>query len=141
MEKGRDIGRKGQTLGAIITFLILAFTFGIFMSFKPENPTGSYWIALSDILLMELVMGALIIFGLRGSSLGAGKSSSRVMDISIGSLAGLSFSIAFVGDLLFLFIAKGEIWQKIFLWAAIGKWLVLAALVLIMGLVGRDERL
>lgn len=136
-----DPKQTSRIAAGTVVFLILAFTVGVFLAFRPEQPKGTYWITFVDFVLMELAMGILALVGFFRFSAAAGKRGSQAMSISIGSFAGLVFSISFIGDLLFLFVLNSEGWQKTFLWLVVGKWVVLVSISLVLWIVGRDDRL
>ncbi len=43
---------------------VLGFTVGILLTFVPDAPRYSYWIAMTDMPLMEVVIGTYLIYNL-----------------------------------------------------------------------------
>ncbi len=102
----------------------VAVTVGIFLTFAPPAPDSSYWIAMGDLCLMEIVTGALLVYNFsmpKGSAL----KVPYAMNIAIETMIAIFFIISVVIDLLFLFLNSGTI----FIWVVIIKWLILLFLI------------
>jgi hypothetical protein len=128
---------KNLGVWGIVLILVLAFTTGLFLSFRPEEPKPTFWIVFVDILVMELASGLYFAFTLKSPKAIRPDDLPTAMHISIATFMTLLFSVTILVDLLFLFVLTKGIWGSIFLWLVLLKWLILITISVILWITGR----
>jgi hypothetical protein len=125
---------KDSLIWAIVTLIIIGTTIGIFVVFAPANIGYSYWLAMSDIVLTEIIIGAYrtynhMIYSNRHKNnfsiaMGIGMSSTFIIFSSIGIVIDLALVIAGVSD-------------RVILWLIISRWVLLLAVLTPMWFIGK----
>ncbi len=116
----------------------LGFTVGVFLTFAPDAPRYSYWIAMADMSLMVIVTGTYLIYNLL---LSTKKTTSRLpiaMHIGIVSTVGLFFAASAVIVAAFLVAFNHSSLDRVFLWVVIGKWVLLILAIVPMWSTGQE---
>jgi hypothetical protein len=125
----------------VVVISTLMFTAGLFFAFKPDNPLASFWVVLVDMLVMELVVGAYMAFGVLSS---ATNSESKLglpvaMHISISTFASVVFFFGIIINIVFLFFLKSAFSGTLLIWIVLAKWLFLTGISAILWIVGRSN--
>lgn len=134
---------RSRTLLGAVTLFIACATTGLFLTFSPPQARATYWLALADVVLMEAVIGVVHALeftsatGLRATGpLTATRISARFITL-------LMSGVGVLADATFLFALNSTNWDRLFVWCVIGRWTILALLLLPIFLVdaaGRESR-
>jgi FlaA1/EpsC-like NDP-sugar epimerase len=135
----KKIDNKRQALiWGVVTLLVLGFTIGIFLELAPHAPFYSYWIAMADVCLMEIITGIYFIYIL---FLKTKKTTSELpvaMHISMQTTVAIFFGVTIVIDILFLLVFYSSVLSRVFMWVVIGKWILLLAVIALLQFAGRE---
>ena len=114
----------------IMILAVLGFTVGIFLTFEPDTPRYSYWISMTDMLMMEVVVEIYFIYNLF-LSIKRGTSKLPVaMHIGIGSTIGIFFLATVMIAVAFFLKFNDKEFDPFFLWVVIGKSVLLLLVII-----------
>lgn len=141
MKNEMSQNKSNLVLWLVLLGFVFLFTIGLFFTFKPDTPHMSFWIVLSDILFMEILVGIYVTFGLSGLKKSSKDSTSLpvAMHISISAFASTIFFIGLLIDFPFLFFMTSDLSGKILLWIVLAKWLLFIGISFIMWVVGKKD--
>jgi len=134
----RTNNNRQALIWGIVMLAVLGFTVGIFLTFVPSAPRYSYWIAMTDVCVIEVVAGTYLIYNL---VLSMGSATSRLpvaMHISIQSTVGIFFAISIAIVIVFLLVFNRSDLDRAFMWLVIGKWVLLLLVVSLLWFAGQE---
>ncbi len=127
---------KDSLIWAIVTLIIVGTTIGIFVVFAPADIGYSYWLAMSDIVLTELITGAYRTYNHTIYSNRHKHTFSIAMGIGMLSTFTIFSSIGIVIDLALVLAGVSD---RVVLWQIIGRWVLLLAVLTPMWFVGKTR--
>lgn len=125
---------RDTLIWTIVTLIIVGTTVALFITFAPANAGYSYWVAMSDVSLVEVIVGAFFAYYY---SIGAKKHKTTfpiAMNIGIFSTFIIFSSIGVVVDIV---LAAIRIPDFVLLWLIIGRWVLLLAVLTPMWFTGK----
>lgn len=135
----KKIDNKRQILiWGVVTLLVLGFTIGIFLELAPLSPLYSYWVAMADVCLMEIITGIYFIYTLFLSTKKAKSELPVAMHISMQGTVGIFFGVTIVIAILFLLVFYSGVLGRVYIWVVIGKWILLLSVLAFMQFAGRE---
>jgi len=122
-----------------ILLIVVGATLLMFYMWRPEHATSNYWLAMADIVAMELVAGTYAAYVFRAST-GTAKSTSAVaMHLSAEFWIAVVFILGSLMSVIFaIVIGSTTNYALTFRTVLIAKWVLLLVLVFIMWRVGRE---
>lgn len=116
----------------------LFFTIGAFLSFAPDVPRYSYWIAMLDVSLMVIATGIYIIYNYNLFTKNTTSKLPVAMHTSIGSTISIFLVASVAIDIIFLLVFNYSYYDRIYLWIVLSKWLLLISVSVAMWSIGRE---
>lgn len=116
----------------------LSFTIGIFLSFAPDTPRYSYWIAMIDVSLMVIITGIYGIYNFQLFTKDATTKLPAAMHISIGSTIGIFLIASALIATVFLLVFNNSSFDQAYLLIILGKWLLLILILVAMWSIGQE---
>ena len=132
-----DNNRQALIWG-IVMLAVLGFTVGIFLDFAPYAPRYSYWIAMADVSLMEIITGTYFMYTLFISTKRAASKLPVAMHIGMQSTIIIFFAVSVAIAILFLLVFNSSAFDRVFMWVVIGKWVLLFVVIFLLQFAGRE---
>ena len=124
---------KDILIWILVIIIIVGTTIGLFVQFAPSNVAASYWLAMSDIAIIEIIIGAYMIYI---QSIGAHRhrvSFPIAMNISIFNLFLIFSAIGIVIDIVLSVTGA----NTVLLWLIIIRWVLFIAIITPMYFTGK----
>jgi hypothetical protein len=130
--------KRNFSIRVAALLVALFFTVGIFLSFAPDMPRYSYWIAMIDVSLMVIITG---ICGIYNFQLLTKKTTSKLpvaMHISIESTISIFLVASVAIAIIFLLFFNYIYYDLVYLWIVLSKWLLLILVSAAMWSIGQE---
>jgi len=122
---------------SIGTLAILGFTIGLFLTFAPAEPRYTYWVAVGDLMAMEVALAAYSKYSVFASTKKVTTKFPVAMHISIENTIGLFFLLSVIIVLVFLLLNRAGL-DLAFAWIVAGKWLLMILAISLMYSAGQE---
>ncbi len=123
----------------VVALLVaLFFTISIFLSFAPDTPRYSYWIAMIDVSLMVIITGIYGIYNFQHLTKNTTSKLPAAIHISIGSTIGIFLVASVAIATVFLLVFNYSSFDQVYLLITLGKWLLLILILVAIWSIGQE---
>lgn len=140
MTSGLAVEKRPVALWCVVLAIVAAATAVLFYICRPESPSANYWIAMGDIVLMELLAGGTLVFSvLVATRMVPAGETPVAMSISRSVVLGL-FLVGGIGvSLFFAFMSVcAPSLDTVFRVILVVKWIALLVIMAAMWTVGNE---
>jgi len=114
------------SIWTIVALIIIGATIGLFITLAPESTGYSYWVVMVDVALVELIVGAYVMYYRLADSAKHKNGSTISISISMFSTFAIVSLLGIFVDILLIALQVADL---VILWLIIGRWALLLAIV------------